>query len=92
MVSLTRWCGHNTSNDSTYLWYVYMIAIRLWLLRILEFSLVESVKGPTLGLHEDKFGVQPIPFAMDEISTWLPTWQTWTVLAVIARAFFKDNS
>lgn len=44
--------------------------------------------SPTLGLHEDKFGLQLIIFSMDEISMWVPTWQAWIMLAVIARAFF----
>ena len=36
--------------------------MRPWRLRTLEFSLVESVMGPALGLHEGSFGLQPITF------------------------------
>ena len=39
------------------------------LLRIFEFSLVESVVGPILGLHEVSFGPEPITSSLDEKST-----------------------
>ena len=37
-----------------------MKAMRPWFLRTLEFSLVESVMSPALGLHEGSFGLQSI--------------------------------
>jgi hypothetical protein len=42
-----------------YLGHVYTKAIGPCLLRILELSLVESVMGPALSLHEGSLGLQP---------------------------------
>ena len=42
-----------------YLGHVYTKAIGPCLLRILELSLVGSVMGPALGLHEGNLGLQP---------------------------------
>lgn len=43
-----------------YLGHVCTKAIGPWLLRILEFSLIEGVVGPTSGLHEGSHGLQPL--------------------------------
>lgn len=44
-------------------------AIRPWLLRILEFSLVGSVTDSCFKLHEGNFGPQSVTFSMDKIFT-----------------------
>jgi hypothetical protein len=54
----------------------------------LRFSLVESVMGPTLGLHKGSFGPEPITSLVDEKSTWNPTRQVWIMLAGIVGNFF----
>jgi hypothetical protein len=62
-----------------------------WLLRILGFSLVESVMGPSrfrFGLHEGSFGLQPITVMVYEKTTWNPTWQVWIMLAEIVGGIF----
>jgi len=61
--------------SSNVLGYFYTKAIRPWLLRILEFSFVESGRAPTLGLHEGRFGPQPIKFVVHENFAWNPTTQ-----------------
>lgn len=52
-------------------------------MKILEFSLVENLIAPTLGLHDASFGLQPITLLVDEKLTWNPTWQIWIMLAGI---------
>lgn len=66
----------------------YMKAIiRAWLLKILQFSLVESVTSPALCLHEGKFELQAITFLVDENFTWNPTRQVGIMFARIIGEF-----
>lgn len=53
-----------------------------WLLRILEFVLVESVTALSSSLHENGFGLQ------SKNSTWNSTWQGWIVLTGVVGSFF----
>ena len=69
---------------------IYTKVIRPWLLRILEFSLVDmSHTPPTLGLHEGTFGLKPLTFLVNEESTRNSTWQTWMMLVESVGEFFK---
>ena len=49
---------------------------------------VRVSRPPSLSLHENSFGPQPITSSMDENPTWNPTWQVWIILVGIVRVFF----
>ena len=68
--------------------HLHMTTIRLWFLRIHEFSLVEIVTGFALDLHESSFGP---PHSIFQWMTWNPTWQVWFILAKIVGIVFGTS-
>ena len=72
MQSIGQWAQTLVTNHIhlfDYLRHVHMKTIRPWLLKIYDFSLVDSVTCPALGLHEGSYGSQPITSSVDEKST-----------------------
>ena len=64
-----------------------MKVIRPCLLRIVEFSLVESVTCVCFRLHEGRFRLQLITFLVGEKPTWNSTWQVWIFLVTIVEEY-----